>query len=115
MLRWTTWAVCVAVAACAAFPVSALAYPAPSPETTATPVVGSIETTVTNPITLSDQSISDLAAAIADAATVATVTVPGTLTVDPWATAGLPAGWPIVLVLFGLAALAWGWVRVLRR
>lgn len=98
-----------------AAPVLAASVPY-SDGTTQTPVaIVTWEATQTVPVSLSDAQISALAAAIAAASTPATVSVPATLTVNPWDTAGLPSGWVQVVVVLGVAAVGWGAGRAFRR
>lgn len=93
-------------------PGAAIAYPMPAEDTTATPVVGSVEATIVAPVTLSDETIVALAEAISS--NTATVTVPGTITVDPWRSANLPEDWQVYLVAGLLGALGVVAARALR-
>lgn len=73
------------------------------------------EVTSSVPVSLDSTSVAALAAAISAASAPATVSVPGTLTVNPWTTAGLPNGWQLVLVSLIVGALGVGFGRVVWR
>lgn len=108
-------AVLIAVVAMGAAPAFAGSTPY-SDGATQTPVaVTSWEATGSVAVTLSDEQIHDLATAIGEASQTATVSVPATLTVNPWTTAGLPAGWVQVVVVLGVAIAGWSVGRAFRR